>query len=98
MPHPLRLLCECNERPRGRRAAEKRDEFASPHIRSQAQETQHCIAFLLRHSPAAPPSHCLPTRFRALALFGRRPAERVVRSVLPASENLHISGREQMQQ
>jgi hypothetical protein len=32
-----------------------------------------------------------------LALFGRRPAERVLRSVLPASENLHITGREQMQ-
>src|SRR5207244_6816020 len=27
-------------------------------------------------------------RFRALALFGRRPLERVVRSSLPASENL----------
>jgi hypothetical protein len=35
---------------------------------------------------------------RALALFGRRRTERVVRSVLPASENLHITGREQMQQ
>jgi len=29
---------------------------------------------------------------RALALFGRRLPERVVRSVLPASENLHTSG------
>jgi len=34
----------------------------------------------------------LSTRFRALSLFGRRPAERVVRSVLPAYENLHASG------
>jgi hypothetical protein len=33
-----------------------------------------------------------------LALFGRRPPERAVSSVLPASENLHKSGREQMQQ
>src|SRR5271165_3633518 len=47
----------------------------------------------LRHrSPAAPPPHCLPTRFRALALFGRRPPERVARSSLPASENLHTTG------
>jgi hypothetical protein len=36
--------------------------------------------------------------FRALALFGRRLPERVVRSSFPASENLHRSGREQMQQ
>src|ERR1700730_2827948 len=42
-------------------------------------------------TPAALPRHYLLTRFRALALFGRRPAERVVRSVLPASENLHNS-------
>jgi len=33
-----------------------------------------------------------------LALFGRRLPERVVRSLLPASENLHKTGREQMQQ
>jgi hypothetical protein len=32
-----------------------------------------------------------------LALFSRRPGERAVRSVLPAAENLHITGREQMQ-
>ena len=31
-------------------------------------------------------------RFRALALFGRRPPECVARSSLPASENLHNSG------
>src|SRR5439155_23036169 len=31
-------------------------------------------------------------RFRALALFGRRSPERVVRSSLPASENLHKTG------
>ena len=31
-------------------------------------------------------------RFRALALFTRRPHERVEGSSLPASENLHITG------
>ena len=31
-------------------------------------------------------------RFRALALFGRRPPVRVDGLVIPASENLHISG------
>lgn len=31
-------------------------------------------------------------RFRALALFGRRPLERVDRPAIPASENLHRSG------
>jgi hypothetical protein len=33
-----------------------------------------------------------------LALFSRRSTERVVRSSLPAAENLHRTGREQMQQ
>src|SRR5713101_1268015 len=31
-------------------------------------------------------------RFRALALFGRRPPQRVDSLVMPASENLHIVG------
>ena len=31
-------------------------------------------------------------RFRALALFGRRPLERVDSPTIPASENLHTSG------
>jgi hypothetical protein len=31
-------------------------------------------------------------RFRALALFGRRPQERVDSVVIPASKNLHNSG------
>jgi hypothetical protein len=46
--------------------------------------------YCLRHRRelAALPPHHLPTRFRALALFGRRPSYRVVRSSLPASENL----------
>jgi len=36
--------------------------------------------------------------FRPLALFGRRPPEHVVRSSLPASENLHKRRPEQVQQ
>src|SRR5882724_11693227 len=40
------------------------------------------------HSPAAPPVPHFP-RFRALALFGRRPPQRVDSLVMPASENLH---------
>jgi hypothetical protein len=47
------------------------------------------IALLPHQSPPAALVHYLPTRFRALALFGRRLPERVVRSSLPASENLH---------
>src|SRR6266581_2498148 len=42
------------------------------------------------HSPAAPPIPHFP-RFRALALFGRRPPQRVDSLVMPASENLHMS-------
>src|SRR4029077_8659044 len=38
---------------------------------------------------AAPPDGAYLRRFRALALFGRRPPERGVRSSFPASENLH---------
>ena len=44
---------------------------------------------------AAPPSHA-PPRFRALALFGRRPLQRATRSSTPASENLHMCGRLQV--
>ena len=42
--------------------------------------------------PAAPSVH-FPPRFRALALFGRRPHQRVNSLVMPATENLHKSGR-----
>ena len=48
-------------------------------------------------APAAPQVPHFP-RFRALALFGRRPQERVDRLVNPASENLRITGRKQPQQ
>jgi hypothetical protein len=44
--------------------------------------------FLPHRAPAAPRAHYLSTRFRALALFGRRSPERVVRSSSPAAENL----------
>src|SRR5258707_6434101 len=43
-------------------------------------------------APAAPPVPHFP-RFRALALFGRRPPQRVDSIVMPASENLHNSGK-----
>src|SRR3974390_162305 len=67
----------------------------SPEALSRAQIP---IAFLPHRSPAARFSHYFLTRFRALALFGRRSSERVARSSLPAAENLHITGREQVQQ
>src|SRR5271166_2572908 len=63
--------------------------FSACHCRSRAQIP---IAFLRHRSPAAPPAHYLPTRFRALALFSRRSSEREVRSSLPAAENLHTTG------
>ena len=43
------------------------------------------------HSAVAPPVPNLP-RLRALALFGRRPPQRVEEFVMPASKNLHRSG------
>ena len=43
----------------------------------------------LHKRPLAPPVPHFP-RFRALALFGRRPQERVDSIVMPASENLHM--------
>src|SRR4051812_8102511 len=53
---------------------------------------------LRHHSPAALLSRYLLTRFRALALFGRRPGERVVSSRRRAAENLTNSRPEQVQQ
>src|SRR6267378_3125663 len=44
------------------------------------------------HSARGTAAAHLP-RFRALALFGRRPPERVEAFVIPASENLHRIGR-----
>jgi hypothetical protein len=47
-----------------------------------------------RHFPIAPVAPPVPhtPRFRALALFGRRPPQRVDRIGIPASENLHKTG------
>ena len=42
------------------------------------------------HEPAAPSVHFRP-RFRALALFGRRPHQRVNSLVMPATENQHTT-------
>src|SRR5207249_2782244 len=44
------------------------------------------------HSALAPPVPNFP-RLRALALFGRRPPQRVEGFVMPASKNLHRTGR-----
>ena len=49
---------------------------------------QHTIPIAL----AALPGATLP-RLRALALFGRRPPQRVDSLLMPASENLHSNGR-----
>ena len=64
--------------------------FAVRHCRSRPQIS---IAFLSRRPPAAPKAHYLPTRFRALALFGRRLSERVVRSSA-AGVGLSLSTKE----
>ena len=53
-----RLLRPRRKRPRNSRTAEQRDEFASPHIRSQPHETQHCIGsneYFDRGLPASKP-------------------------------------------
>jgi hypothetical protein len=39
-PHSLRLLRAGDIRPRDRRAAEKRDELAPPHVRANANKAQ----------------------------------------------------------
>src|SRR5207237_430554 len=65
----------------------------APPPRPYRRSAQLAIAFFPPRSPAAPPSRYLLTRFRALALFGRRSPERVVRSSLPAAENLHSCGQ-----
>jgi hypothetical protein len=56
------------------------------HIHPRAQR-RHQIPI----APAAPPVPNLP-RLRALALFGRRPAQPDERIVIPASKNLHKIG------
>jgi hypothetical protein len=70
--------------------------------RSTSRLALACMRQARRSNPhteraARPTERTLP-RFRALALFGRRSPERVASSSLPASENLHKSRREQLQQ
>ena len=56
------------------------------------ERRRHAIPIAL----AAPSAlHC--PRLRALALFGRRPLQRVVSLVIPATKNLHKCSREQLQ-
>ena len=56
-------------------------------LRKITRHSNH-VPRLNLHAPAAPPVPHLP-RFRALALFGRRPPQRVDSIVMPASKNLH---------
>jgi hypothetical protein len=58
---------------------------------TSAQPSQALSRGQIPIAPAAPPLRHFP-RFRALALFGRRPHEHVVRPLMPASENLHNNG------
>src|SRR3989454_12591818 len=60
---------------------------------ASAQLPQHSRRRQIPIAPAAPSAPHTP-RFRALALFGRRPPERVDDLGIPASENLHINGSE----
>src|SRR5712691_3742550 len=63
---------------------------------SKCEELEPSISGPLLPSKADVRADVSVGRIRALALFGRRPPQRVVRSSLPASENLHKkSGRTQ---
>jgi hypothetical protein len=66
--------------------AEVVEAFCSRRVHHRDRH-QHTIPIAL----AALPGATLP-RLRALALFGRRPPQRVDSLLMPASENLHISG------
>ena len=60
----------------------------APSPRQRRRRAETSIAFLAAPLSRGTQAHYLSTRFRALALFGRRSPERVVRSPLPAAENL----------
>ena len=66
--------------------AEVVEAFCSRRVHHRDRH-QHTIPIAL----AALPGATLP-RLRALALFGRRPPQRVDSLLMPASENLHTSG------
>ena len=69
--------------------AEVVEAFCSRRVHHRDRH-QHTIPIAL----AALPGATLP-RLRALALFGRRPPQRVDSLLMPASENLHIPGSRQ---
>src|SRR5215813_5117957 len=56
-----------------------------------ASSQAHLSSWPNPHSTRGTAAAHIP-RFRALALFGRRPLERVDNPTIPASENLHITG------
>ena len=56
----------------------------TPSIQTHQASRRDQIPIVLAESPL---HH--PPRFRALALFGRRPHQRVDSSIIPATENLH---------
>ncbi len=68
--------------------AEVVEAFCSRRVHHRDRH-QHTIPIAL----AALPGATLP-RLRALALFGRRPPQRVDSLLMPASENLHNNGNE----
>ena len=59
----------------------------TPSIQTHQASRRDQIPIVLAESPL---HH--PPRFRALALFGRRPHQRVDSSIIPATENLHTNG------
>ena len=61
---------------------------ASTPFEKITRHSNHVPRLNLHSVPAALPVPHFP-RFRALALFGRRPPQRVDSLVMPASENLH---------
>ena len=67
-------------------------------MRPRSQDRALPLATAVDNCVSRPRGSLPRERFSPLALFGRRSPERVVRSSLPASENLHRSGSEQVQQ
>ena len=59
-----------------------------------ASSQAHLSSWPNPHSTRGTAAAHIP-RFRALALFGRRPPKRVDRPAIPASENLHRTGSQQ---
>ena len=71
---------------RSRQCADPPAASCRRHIHPRARR-RHQIPI----APVAPPVPNFP-RLRALALFGRRPPQRVEGFLIPASKNLHING------